>query len=348
MNFKEMRIKKRLIAAFTIVISIFGCVSVLVAATMMYMVKDYNKVLENYAFPQGDIGRAMNATAEVRSATRAIIGYETQELIDAVKGQHETAISEFEYYREQIRPTMVTTEGKKCMSAMDAAWEAYIKVDKEIVALGATTDQEKCAQAQEKMINELAPLYTQLDKAMTDLMDVNVEKGNAEQAWLKTLEIIILIIIVVVIVAVIVISGKIAASIAKGIEVPLKEMEERLRTFAHGDLSSPFPTVDSKDEIADMANSARRMAERLRGITLDVASMLQEMAEGNFNIQTKLEAEYEGEFQGLLLGVTGMNEQMCAALSEVDMASTQVSEGANHLAQAAQELALPASFGTGQ
>ena len=339
MKFKEMRIRKRLVTAFTVVIAIFGVVSVLVAATMVYMVGDYNKVLDNYAFPQGDIGRAMNATAEVRSATRAIIGYETQELIDAVKGQHETAIEEFEYYREQIRPTMVTPEGEACMAAIDEAWEAYIKVDEEIVALGATTDQAKCALARERMINELAPLYTELDNAMKELMDVNVEKGDVEQAKLQTLEVVVMVVIVVTITAVVSVSLKIATAIAKEIAEPLKEMQERLDTFAKGDLSSPFPTVESKDEIADMVESATEMAGRLRSITLDVAGMLQEMANGNFNISTAHEKEYRGEFQGLLDGIMGMNEQMSNALSEVDMASTQVSEGANHLAQAAQELA---------
>ena len=339
MKFKEMKIRKRLISAFSVVIAIFGVVSVLVAAAMIYMVSDYNRVLENYAFPQGDIGRAMNATAEVRSATRAIIGYETQELIDAVKGQHETAVKEFEYYREQIRPTMVTSEGKACMQAIDEAWAAYIKVDEEIVKLGATTDQIKCELAQERMINELAPLYTELDKAMTDLMDVNVEKGDVEQAKLQTLETVVMVTIVIAITTVISISFKIATGIAKGIEEPLKQMEERLGTFAKGDLTSPFPTVDTKDEIADMIASATEMAERLRNITLDVAGMLQEMANGNFNISTAHEKAYHGEFRGLLDGVMGMNEQMSNALAEVDMASTQVSEGANHLAQAAQELA---------
>ena len=339
MNFKEMKIRKRLVTAFSTVIVIFGVVSALVAAVMVYMVSDYNKVLENYAFPQGDIGRAMNATAEVRSATRAIIGYETQELIDAVKGQHETAIEEFEYYREQIRPTMVTPEGKACMKAIDLAWETYIKVDKEIVELGATTDQIKCEQAQERMINELAPLYTELDNAMKELMDVNVQKGDAEQAKLQTLEIVVMVAIVIAIASVVSLSFKIATGIAKGIEEPLKEVEERLETFAKGDLTSPFPVIDSKDEIAEMAVTAAEMAGRLRNITLDVAEMLEKMANGNFNISSKMEKEYHGEFRGLLDSVVGMNEQMSCALTEVDMASAQVSEGANHLAQAAQELA---------
>lgn len=218
MNMKETNVRKRLLAAFTEIIVIFGTVSVLVMVIMIYMVGDYNKVLNNYAFPQGDIGRAMNATAEIRSATRAVIGYEEQWIKDIVKEQHETAVEEFEYYREQIRPTMVTPEGEACMEAIDQAWDAYIKVDNEIVILGATTDQAKCKQAQEKMIQELAPLYDKLDNAMKKLMDVNVEKGYASQTKLETLEMIIVVMLVIAITTVISRSMKVAGTIAKEIE----------------------------------------------------------------------------------------------------------------------------------
>lgn len=218
MKVKEMDLKKRLLSAFAEVIVIFATVSILVVAIMVYMVGDYNKVLDNYAFPQGDIGRAMNATAEVRSATRAIIGYETQELKDAIKEQHETAVAEFEYYREQIRPTMVTPEGEACMEAIDQAWDAYIKVNEEIILLGSTMDFAKCEQAQEKMIKELAPLYEKLDDAMKQLMDVNVEKGYAEQKKLETLEMIIVVILVLTISTVFSRSIKIAGTIAKEVE----------------------------------------------------------------------------------------------------------------------------------
>ena len=45
--------------------------------------------------------------------------------------------------------------------------------------MGATTDQARCEQAQKRMINELAPLYNELDDAMKELMDVNIQKGDA-------------------------------------------------------------------------------------------------------------------------------------------------------------------------
>ena len=338
-KFKEMKIKKRLVLAFAIVISIFVLVAFTVAGSMMFMVKNYDKVLSYYAFPQGDIGMAMNATAEIRSATRAIIGYETRELIDAVKGQRDQSVSDFKYYIEKVRPTMITPEGDACMAAIDEAWEKYHTLENEIVALGDSTDPDQCALAQERMISELTPLYRELDSAMKGLMEVNVQKGAEAQGILRTLEAVSLGLILVSIVAVVVISMRIASIIATGIEKPLQELEERLEEFAHGELSAPFPKVDSKDEIAQMVETAGEMAQRLYSILSDTAGMMEQMAAGNFRIRSKGEEQYQGEFKGLLDGVMGMNQQMSLALGEVEIASLQVYEGANHLANAAQDLA---------
>lgn len=338
-KFKEMKIKKRLVSAFTIVISIFVLVAVAVAGSMIFMVKNYDKVLSYYAFPQGDIGMAMNATAEIRSATRAIIGYETRELIDAVKGQRDQSISDFKYYIEKVRPTMITPEGNACMAAIDAAWEKYHALENEIVAVGDSTDPEQCALAQERMISELTPLYRELDSAMKELMEVNVQKGAESQGILRTLEWISLGLILVSIIGVVIISMGIASIIATGIEKPLQELEERLEEFAHGELSSPFPEVDSKDEIAHMVETAGEMAQRLYSILSDTVGMMEQMAAGNFRIRSRIEEQYQGEFKGLLDGVMGMNQQMSLALGEVEIASVQVYEGANHLANAAQDLA---------
>lgn len=88
-----------------------------------------NKVLINYAYPQGDIAMAMNESAEVRAASRGIVGYDSNELIESMKEQHDQAIDSFEAYLEKIRPTMITKQGIACMDAIDKAWAAYKEVD---------------------------------------------------------------------------------------------------------------------------------------------------------------------------------------------------------------------------
>ena len=74
----------------------------------------------------------MNESAEVRAATRGIIGYDSDEQIANMVAQHEEAVSEFERLLEVVRPTMVSKEGHACMEAIDKAWAEYKQIDAQV------------------------------------------------------------------------------------------------------------------------------------------------------------------------------------------------------------------------
>ncbi len=339
MKFNEMRIKKRLVTAFTIIVVIFSSVCTIVGIALFFMINQYQKVLDNYAFPQGDIGRLMNASAEIRSATRAIIGYDSQELIDKVLVKHDSSVNEFENYLQKIRPTMITEEGHACMDKIDAAWKTYKEIDATVIKMGTTANSSSSLQAQQKMINEVEPLYNALDEAMISLMDVNVEKGDSANNMLSILALVLIALIIIAIITAILISTRIAKKIARGIEKPLKSLGERFKTFAQGDFDSPFPTVESKDEIADMITEVLNMAEHLQNIISDTNNVLDEMAQGNFVVQIQHEELYVGKFEHMLTSIKTLIKQMTDTLTNIHQAAAQVSIGSDNLSEAAQVLA---------
>ena len=333
------RIKKRFSVVFRWIITISALVSVGVALVMLYMVEDYKKVLNNYAYPQGDIAMAMNYTAEVRSALRGMIGYNQEDMIEKMKTSHETAIQQFNDVLEDIRPTMVTKAGLACMSNIDSAWAAYLEVDQRVMELGSTTDVELSIQAQQMMFDEVAPKYEALDAAMQELMALNEQLGNKEQTKLIVIFVAAVILIVVVITVVVVFSTKLAKSMSRSIEIPLNELSERFISFSEGDLDSPLPVINTQDEIKDLVDSVAVMGTRLNTIINDAGRLLREMSNGNFAITTDCEDEYMGAFNALILGMRNMNRQINATIRGVDDASKQVAEGSNNLAQSAQALA---------
>ena len=71
---------------------------------MLYTINNYGTILDNYAYPQGDIAMAMNESAEVRGASRGIVGYDSDSLIESMKEQHEQAVKSFEEYLEKNTP----------------------------------------------------------------------------------------------------------------------------------------------------------------------------------------------------------------------------------------------------
>ena len=61
----KMKIGARLKKSFRQIILIFGILSALVVVIMLYTINNYGTILDNYAYPQGDIAMAMNESAEV-------------------------------------------------------------------------------------------------------------------------------------------------------------------------------------------------------------------------------------------------------------------------------------------
>ena len=336
---QQMRIKERLDQSFTFSVLVASVASVIALILIFFMTSRYNYVLTNYAFPQGDIGLAMHEFAEVRSSTRAMIGYEEQEAIDKAKAQHEEAVGELEQAMKAIEPTMVTKEGKETYAAIEKALEDYYAVEDKVLEIGATTDSELSAQAQDMAFNDLAPAYEAAHEEFSHLMDVNMEKGDAQHDLLDMLRIASLVLVVIIIGIAFYLAKKIGRETAKGIADPIGELSHRLDAFREGDLSSPFPEYAGEDEIGDISQEVKETTLKLQKIIEDMKYLLGEMANGNFNLTTNCEEEYVGEYRDLLLAVRQMNRQMASTLKEVKGASDMVSAGSTNLAEAAQDLA---------
>ena len=265
----KMKIGARLKKSFRQIIIVFGVLSALVVLVMLYTINNYGTILDNYAYPQGDIAMAMNESAEVRAASRGIVGYDSDALIESMKEQHDQAIDSFEAYLEKIRPTMITKQGIACMDAIDKAWAAYKEVDAKVIEVGATTDTEQSLKAQQMMTDEAAPKYQALDDALQKLMDLNISLGNAERAQLRFVMIVALTIIIAVIVAATIYSNNLSIAISKSIDNPLNELKDRFITFAEGDIDSPLPSVESEDEIMELVQGVSAMSDRIRVIIKD-------------------------------------------------------------------------------
>ncbi len=336
---RKLRIEKRLKSSSRISLLLACVAAVLAIIAMTIMIVRYNHTLTYYAFPQGDIALAMNEYAEIRSATRAVIGYEEEEDIQKVLVQHDESMAEMEGMMQNIANSIITPEGEEIFAKMTAALEAYYEKDAEIVALGQSPDPVLSAQAQQMAIDELTPLYDAADAAFSELMNINVQKGDAEQDRLLVVAIILIVIVVIVLAIAFALGTKLSVDTAKGIVEPMEELITRLNSFAEGDISSPFPENENDDEIADLIKAVSSTTGKIQHIVADMDVLLGEMAAGNFAIHSSCPEEYVGEFNGLLEATRDMNHQINTALSDVRDSSEMVSTGSSNLAEAAQALA---------
>ena len=338
-NFRGVRIEKRLKKAFnlTSIISIIASLVGLIAIIVVTV--SFKNAMNNYALPQGDIALFMNEYAECRSNMRGIIGYDDQNLIDTLQQKH--AVRKEKTYERlaDIKETTVTSEGLAVYNEIERALETYFEVEAEVIKMGLTNDPEMCRKAQKKAIEEVAPLYEKLDEATLRLMELNVEKEHEMETICMILEYGAMALMAILTISILVVSKTISAIIAGGIAKPLNELCDRLVTFEKGDLSSPFPHYYEDDEVGNMVQAVSMTTSKMQRIFGDMKSLLNEMAEGNFNINTSCEGDYIGDYKELLLALRQMNRKVDTALKDVRDASEMVSIGSTNLAEGAQALA---------
>ena len=333
----NLKIRDRLIRAFITISCMMAAVSAVILITMIVMSRLYASAIVNYGFAQGDVGKAMAQFADTRSAMRGIIGYDDPDSINKLLNDRQSYKENFTRDFENLETYMITAENKKLYSDIESRLADYWKLEEEIVNQGATTDTTQSKLAQEKAVNELIPMYNEIYDELTQIMDIKVDRGQGMSDTLSTVVVILTIVIVIAIT--IVFAMSLGRGIADSIAKPLAQVMQRLDIFAQGDLSSPFPTVETKDELAEMVDVTTNMAASLQFIIHDVADVLDQMANANFAVISKDRARYVGEFEAILTAMKLLKKQMAETLTAVSEASNQVAAGASNLADASQNLA---------
>ena len=234
---------------------------------------------------------------------------------------------------------MVTTETQKLYNDIKTHLVDYWKLEEQIVLQGASLDIAQSKLAQKRAVDELIPMYNEIYDDLTKIMDIKVDSGQSVSNNLTVLVIILTVTIIIIIALSILFAVSLGRGIANSIASPIDQIKTRLDIFAKGDLSSPFPTVETKDELADMVNVTINMAASLQFIIHDVAQVLDQMANANFAVISKDRSRYVGEFEGILTAMRLLKRQMAETIHAVTEASNQVAAGASNLADASQSLA---------
>ena len=335
----DLKIREKLSKSYLHVIFIASISAIIGIGALLIMTRMYNHALTNYGFSQGDIGKAMTVFADARSDLRGAVGYDEEGIIKDLKEDYYVKQDSFNTYLAEVEKSMVTKAGRDAYNQILADLDGYWELSDELIEIGATTDEAGSKEAQDRAIKELKPMYEAVYNDLKDLMTVNVQKGDQLESILAVMEIIAVIIMIAVIILSVLSGRRLGNQIADGIANPLRQMSERLKTFAEGDLDSEFPEYDAKDEVAEMIEMAREMADNLNVIISDSGRLLNEMADGNFAIATDHEERYTGKFNDLLIGIRNMNRKINDSLHQVEETAEQVSMGSGNMAEAAQSLA---------
>lgn len=335
---KGLSIKERLIKAFRRVLGIASVAAIAGVIALIVIDHQYSSALQNYGFSQGDIGKAVASFTGTRAYMLAVIGYDDEENIQSAIEGHDAMKEKFvNIYWPEVANTLTSNAEKEVYDKVSAELENYWTIEEEAMTKGANSIVNKAAQ--KIAAGELEPIYNEIYQELVELMSINVEQGDRLSSLLSLTSRILIIAILVLIVLSSSYATRLGVKVAKGISAPLDALGNRLSSFAKGDLSSPFPTVETKDEVADMTNTAKEMATTLQAIINDAGHALSEFSKGNYRVTSEVKESYTGDFEILLVAMRDLKRQMIETMTAIGEASSQVSAGATNLAEASQSLA---------
>lgn len=339
MDMKNMRIQKRLTTSFFIVAILLSIVGIAAAIALFIMGRQYSGALQNYGFAQGDVGMMLTEFADMRSCTRAIIGYSDQEMVQDVYEDYQETRAEFEKAMATVKEGLVTEDGKRTFAQVETAVNKYLQIEEEVQAMAGAGDAEKNLAAQEKAYTEMGSAYQEAYSLMEQVMSTKTDNGNKLG---KTLDIAVYAIAGLAVVLVIIgqtIALKLGTSVARGIAEPSMALADRFDKFSKGDLESPFPTYDGADEVGDMVRSGQEMSRVLCGVIKDLRQALNGLAAGDWTVTSQYPEMFIGDLAEIAQGMDKTINKMNEALHSIREVSDQVSIGASGLAEAAQSLA---------
>ena len=118
--FENLKIRNRLGKAFRIIVTTCSIAAVLGVVMLIVTMTLYKNALNNYGFSQGDIGKALVAFTDTRSATRAIVGYDDDSLISQMSDTHDERKATFEQYWEIVDEVTTTSKEQEIYDSIDA------------------------------------------------------------------------------------------------------------------------------------------------------------------------------------------------------------------------------------
>lgn len=152
-----------------------------------------------------------------------------------------------------------------------------------------------------------------------------------------------IVIIAVLVAAVIVLAILVSIRIANGLGKPIRVCVQRIQQLQEGDLTSPVPQFNRKDEIGLLTNATSQIVNVLRGIIEDIGYLLNEMARGNLNVRTQKRELYVGDMKAVLTTLQDLERGLSDTMSQINTAAEQVSAGAEQVSSGAQALAQGAT-----
>ena len=334
---KDVKIKKRLIGGFLLVIGISVAIIVAALLQMNSQRAAYNDILKYQVGANSLISEIrLDANIAARNVRDMALkpgdrsNSELEARINEVLSDMNTKIKTLEEIypldKAQLQDYIdsVNKWGNELPSILDA-------IDRGDGETAISLIKNSCT----PQLNDMATKAKAIDDLLTQA------QNDAADAQERNSLISIGVIIAVMVVATVLVLGT-AFKLVKGIMEPTEEVRKALMGFSEGKLDIPV-NYESKNELGDMCNALRSSQDTLSAVIEDICYLLGEMANGNFDVRSRATDKYVGALSAVLESIRKINHNLSDTLAQIDLSAEQVSSGSEQVSTGAQALAQGAT-----
>ncbi len=337
---KNIKIKSKLfmLACFMLVGMVaLGVVSL---SFMSSINKGTTDISENW-LPSVIASEELNTlTSDFRREEYKHIVAQDEETMQSAETKMENANNQIdEYFNTYLSSLVVDETDRQLIQDAQSAWNEYLQNHERLIQLSR---ENKSAEAMEVVLGTIT-LYDNVSNTLLEVVEYN--KEGADQANLDGNRLYseagrIVIIALIVIGA---LSFAFAIYIIRGINRPVKELDNVARKIAEGDLDQTI-TYTSRDELGTLATNFNKTVGRLRNYVNyinEISGVLRQIAAGNLVFELTL--NYEGEFAKVKQALEEISLSLNDTLGQINQAADQVSSGSDQVSSGAQALSQGAT-----
>ena len=123
---------------------------------------------------------------------------------------------------------------------------------------------------------------------------------------------------------------------------PLQKVVEVGEKLSVGDFDMNL-SYKSKDEIGKLMHSMGDVVSRIRSIIGDLSEKLNQLAQGNFNVEMNNAEYYSGAYRPLFDSIQNISTDLSGTMAEIQQSAVQVNSGAEQVSSGAQGLSQGAT-----
>jgi len=187
-----------------------------------------------------------------------------------------------------------------------------------------------------------AEVLSELDALEKEVNNAVTARYQAAQATSTSSAITVVVLILLCVFVIVSIIGLLIRQIVK----PIQEIETAIIAMAEGRFSDAEVKYEANDELGVLADSMRRIIQKIKFIVEDIVVYNTNISQGNFTVRARYPEAYTGDYEPLLFtnrllwgGLSGIFSRIAISADMVNASAEQVSAASQNLSQGATEQA---------